>query len=248
MKASFGKLGKVSLHFRPSGKVRRVKIPKTCLKHRPPVVSARLGTFVGTIKFRGERGYTTVSAHRVKGGIGDPLAIGDKELHCEGPNLESEKAQELKEIMLKVSLPKAGIVANAFGVFHPVVPRTQQTLLPAITEQDRYLFVLFLVEGRDEIVVFHIVRRLDRLATSSSMKLSRRPPSRHRLHSAAPGASGAMLMAPPHGPQTAQTPTRTNRVPRAGNPERPRLPAHNHHPRVGGYVSLRGTLDRKSVV
>lgn len=86
MKASFGHLGKLSLHFHPSGEVRRVKISKRCLKKRPPLVTARLGTFVGTIRFRGEGGYTKVSAHRAVGGLGDPLAITSKKPVCQKPS------------------------------------------------------------------------------------------------------------------------------------------------------------------
>lgn len=83
--ASFGRLGRISVHFQPSGKVRRVKIAKKCLHRYPQGVTARLGVFVGTIRFVGENDYTQAIAHRAKGGVGDPLAVGQR-LECErGP-------------------------------------------------------------------------------------------------------------------------------------------------------------------
>lgn len=65
IKARFGHLGRVSVRFRPSGKVSRRKPPKRC-KGRPSI--ARSGVFTGTIRFRGEDGYVSIDAHRAKGG------------------------------------------------------------------------------------------------------------------------------------------------------------------------------------
>lgn len=87
IKAYLGRFGMVSLGFRPFGAVRRIRVPRGCIQEpHPPVVSARLGAFVGAIRFVGEGGYTHAIAHRIEGGIGDPLAI-DQPLDCErGPN------------------------------------------------------------------------------------------------------------------------------------------------------------------
>lgn len=98
MTASFGRFGGFSLNFRPSGKVRRVKVPSSCVKGRPPVVTARLGTYVGTIRFMGEGGYTRVLAHRASGGLGDPLAIKPK-LECQ----ESPGAQRREDHAVRLS-------------------------------------------------------------------------------------------------------------------------------------------------
>ncbi|HEX4307254.1 MAG TPA: hypothetical protein VHZ54_14555 [Solirubrobacterales bacterium] len=93
MTASFGRFGRFSLRFRPSGKVRRVTVPSSCVKGRPPVVTASLGTYVGTIHFEGEGGYSRVLAHHADGGLGDPLAIRPK-LECQdrSPGAEEREA------------------------------------------------------------------------------------------------------------------------------------------------------------
>jgi hypothetical protein len=65
IEASFGSLGRVSLHFHPTGPVTRTKPRKHCLG--PDHYTIRPGVFVGTVRFRGEGGYATAEAHRVKG-------------------------------------------------------------------------------------------------------------------------------------------------------------------------------------
>lgn len=61
--ADFGHFGRISVHFIPSRKVRRTHNP---FCHGGAEVT-RYGTFVGTIKFRGESGYTSVDAGRARG-------------------------------------------------------------------------------------------------------------------------------------------------------------------------------------
>lgn len=144
MKASFGNLGEVSLHFRPSSKVRRVKIPKRCLKKRPPLVTARLGTFVGTIRFRGEGGYTKLSAHRAVGGLGDPLAITPKKLTCQKPVTKAQAERELGEVALSASARGEGIVFQASGL--PVQFLGSKIAGMPMPGQDRYLFLVIAAE------------------------------------------------------------------------------------------------------
>jgi hypothetical protein len=74
IKASFGQLGGVSLHFRPSGEVRRIRVGKKCAAIRPSVVKAHFGTFVGTITFKGEGDYTEVVPGRASGDPGARLS------------------------------------------------------------------------------------------------------------------------------------------------------------------------------
>jgi hypothetical protein len=64
-----GKLGRISARFKPDGSVDRLRPPKSC-KGREQVV--RSGAFVGSIKFRGESGYTRLNAHRVYGTMASP--------------------------------------------------------------------------------------------------------------------------------------------------------------------------------
>lgn len=117
MNASFGHLGKLSVRFRPSGKVSRVRVPKKCLKERPPIAMARLGTFVGSFRFRGKRGYTEVSAHRMRGGIGDPLAIEGGKPECEWHATAAEKKEEEESIQLTASSKASGVSFSAAPLF-----------------------------------------------------------------------------------------------------------------------------------
>jgi hypothetical protein len=117
IKARFGKLGRVSVRFDPSGRKRNVKVPKKCMKGRPSVVTSRLGAFVGTIEFRGEHGYTRVSAHSARGGIGDPLANVPQKLQCDFRESSAEHKLELESVGLDGSPPGAGISFDAFRLF-----------------------------------------------------------------------------------------------------------------------------------
>jgi hypothetical protein len=72
MRARFGSLGSVDVHFEPSGQVREA-VDYCDSTH--PTVAVRLGSFVGTIDFRGERGYTAVGAAHAEGGVGNDLAL-----------------------------------------------------------------------------------------------------------------------------------------------------------------------------
>jgi hypothetical protein len=73
IKASFGDLGKVAMHFRPSGEVLHSKPGQHC--RGADRYTIRLGVFVGSARFRGEGGYTSASAHRVKGKVVTPSAL-----------------------------------------------------------------------------------------------------------------------------------------------------------------------------
>jgi hypothetical protein len=67
LRASFGRFGKISMHFRESrhrpwfGKRRRC--------HGAGRFVSRRGVFVGNFRFRGEDGYVAVHVHRAKGSI-----------------------------------------------------------------------------------------------------------------------------------------------------------------------------------
>jgi hypothetical protein len=64
LRARFGKLGRISVRFEPSGKVDREEPPRRC-KGKERVV--RFGRYVGTIRFRGELGYVRVVAGEARG-------------------------------------------------------------------------------------------------------------------------------------------------------------------------------------
>lgn len=104
IRASFGKLGAFDVRFHPSGRVRHIRLSRRC-NYSPRHVSARLGTFVGTIRFRGERGYTVAAAGRAGGGIGSPLAIVPEP--CEPPQ------EKLPPVLLEARVPGQGFSFSA---------------------------------------------------------------------------------------------------------------------------------------
>jgi hypothetical protein len=73
--ASFGNLGRVTVRFRPSGRIDTSKPRSHC--RGADHFTSRLGVFVGNVRFQGENHYLSVRAHRAKGRIRSPL-----HLHC----------------------------------------------------------------------------------------------------------------------------------------------------------------------
>jgi hypothetical protein len=76
--ASFGKFGRVDVRFRPSGRVVSSDRRRRC--RGADRFTNRLGVFVGSIRFSGEKHYVAVRAHRAKGRVHSPLR-----LHCALP-------------------------------------------------------------------------------------------------------------------------------------------------------------------
>ncbi|HEY4778025.1 MAG TPA: hypothetical protein VIH47_00330 [Solirubrobacterales bacterium] len=162
IKADFGHLGKISVGFEPSGRQRNVRVPKKCMKERPRVVTSRLGKFVGTIKFRGERGYTRVSAHSATGGTGDPLANTPKKLQCDFHESDAEHKRELESVSLDGSPPNSQISFSAFHLFGdlPASTASGKALPP---KGDRYLFLVF---AGEKVGKMSILRSTGALGTS----------------------------------------------------------------------------------
>jgi hypothetical protein len=74
IEASFGDLGRISLRFRPDGRSVRATRNAGC-KRSNGLPIARIGFFVGELRFRGEDGYTAARVHRVRGGSIDLAAL-----------------------------------------------------------------------------------------------------------------------------------------------------------------------------
>jgi len=70
---TFGKLGRLDVRFRPSGRVKYGKRHRHCIG--PDRYATHYGVFAGTIRFKGEGGYTAVRAHRVKGRMVTPAVL-----------------------------------------------------------------------------------------------------------------------------------------------------------------------------
>jgi hypothetical protein len=73
IEADLGPVGSLSLVFQPSGEKRVTKIDLDSKSEKcigAARVDRRLGSFVGTVSFRGENGYTTAAATSVPGTVG----------------------------------------------------------------------------------------------------------------------------------------------------------------------------------
>ncbi len=151
IEAKLGKLGRISVRFVPSGRQRRVKVPKKCIPERPPVVSSRLGSFIGTIRFRGEHGYTRVSARSAEGGVGDPLANTPKRLTCQFHESAEERKRELESVSLDASSSATGVSFSTLRLFGNL--RDGLLGKPAAPGDD-YLFLAASIEraGRMSII------------------------------------------------------------------------------------------------
>ncbi len=67
--ANFGQLGRISVRFRRVGKPREGGPPLDIVKCKGRDPIREEGRFVGTIRFRGEQGFTGVAAHRTLGSV-----------------------------------------------------------------------------------------------------------------------------------------------------------------------------------
>ena len=72
IQANFASFGEISVRFVPSGRVQTkiVKLPPGC--DGPKKIVRHEGTFVGTIRFVGENGYTSIDTGEAPGSIGTP--------------------------------------------------------------------------------------------------------------------------------------------------------------------------------
>ena len=74
--ARLGGLGGIAVRFHPSGRTRVTELGASADACAPARIVRRLGTFTGTIRFRGEDGYTEVEADSAPGSVGTPLPAG----------------------------------------------------------------------------------------------------------------------------------------------------------------------------
>jgi hypothetical protein len=148
IRASFGHLGEVSMHFRPSGKERRRHVSRKCLEERPSSISSRLGFFVGTFKFRGEHGYTHVVAHRAAGAIGDPLTnIPMKKLPCDFRESGAERKREDESVSLDAAASKRKVSLSVFRLF-----RSWPTAISTFG-RGAYLFLVIAAEKSEGLTI-----------------------------------------------------------------------------------------------
>jgi hypothetical protein len=141
-----GKVGRISVSFRPSGKVRVTELgsdPAARGCAGPTRIVRRLGTFSGTIEFRGEHGYTTVAARKAEGSIGTPLGRVCLEPAAGGgiarsASLEGDAVltalSHRAGVQFEAVTTGAGVAYTASSVsplgFNMVVSRSAQALAP----------------------------------------------------------------------------------------------------------------------
>lgn len=110
IEASFGDLGRISLRFHPSGRELHATRRAGCKRpHGLPI--ARIGLFVGELRFRGEDGYTSARVHRVHGGSIDLRGL----IRCLLRGRSSDRAALLPSVTLPIDLRPFGIGAHQLG-------------------------------------------------------------------------------------------------------------------------------------
>lgn len=107
-------LGRVSVRFRPQGPPRR-SAPDPFPGCRGGELVKQRGHFVGTIRFRGERGYTSAWGKRVKGGI----ETRTKEICKRSLDDDSEPPADRTELWVKSESGTQGVGFSASTIGDP---------------------------------------------------------------------------------------------------------------------------------
>jgi hypothetical protein len=123
IRASFADRGRIALRFRPSGRLLRLPPGSACASHRGGVL-ARLGVYVGELRFRGEGGYTSAQAHRVKGSSIDIGALVD----CLG-GVTADRHAVLPSLRLPAPSPHGSVAYPPSVPTHPTTGPKPTTLI-----------------------------------------------------------------------------------------------------------------------
>lgn len=107
--ANFGRLGMVDVVFRPGGRARIETPPNRC-EGKPR--ATRWGAFVGTISFKGERGYTRLRIHRAAGRTRTSPRWRCKPRRRGARASATEKSEE--PVIFELSDRRRGLEAGAF--------------------------------------------------------------------------------------------------------------------------------------
>ena len=116
IKARFPGVGRVSVRFRPQGPPRESK-PYPFPECRGGTVVKQFGYFVGAIRFRGERGYTSARARRVKGMIETTAKEVCKRSPSDG---DSESPTGRTELWVKSESGNQGVGFDALQLGDPL--------------------------------------------------------------------------------------------------------------------------------
>jgi hypothetical protein len=114
--ADLGALGRVDMRFHPSGGVTYGRRHRHCIG--PDRYTIRPGVFVGSVRFRGEDGYTSAKVHRVKGKVVTPRFLRCLDSFFEQfERAGQKKATEKKPKVTRLTaFMRSGLTAMLFGV------------------------------------------------------------------------------------------------------------------------------------
>ncbi len=142
IEAGFGELGSVTMRFHPSGRVVHGNARRNC--RGPDRRTIRFGIFVGSVRFRGEDGYTSANVHRVKGTVTTPPSLSCSAppagtVRREGPRAGTGQRNP-RTTALRAGW-RLGLTATYF-----TAARTQgKARFLAVTEQSRGAFAVYRV-------------------------------------------------------------------------------------------------------
>jgi hypothetical protein len=130
--ATFGKLGKIDVRFRPTGQVVESAPGRRC--RGADHFSSRLGVFVGGFRFSGEGRYVSVRSHRAKGRIRSPL-----HLHCSSRPSHSFSGSRARPVREQPSFIPTFLIAtrrHAVSALELIALRIgKRTLFAAVNEE-----------------------------------------------------------------------------------------------------------------
>lgn len=136
LQATFGRLGKISMRFRPPARGDRVK--SVCRFGER--LSRRRGLYVGHLGFKGEGGYVSLDLHRAKGAIVTPAG------RCRHRHLTQIQIEKLIESLFE---PVSGLFVNSReGV--------TTTGLLSLKSKDRTVFLASHEETHGKLAIFRV--------------------------------------------------------------------------------------------
>lgn len=133
------------MKFRPSGSLTR-KVPASRCKGRPRMT--RFGSFVGTIRFAGEHGYTKVNTGRARGSSHVARQWKCKSLRGAGGSVCRPDREEPRESVILAARSKQGRSFEAFSGRSPEEPASTFFFASAYERRGRMLIHRFtIVDG-----------------------------------------------------------------------------------------------------
>jgi len=115
IEADFGALGRVDMRFRPSGDIVHGKRHRHCVG--PNRYTIQPGVFIGSVRFRGEGGYTSAKVHRVKGRVVKPRILRCLDSFAERfeRSGQGKPAEEKAKVTRLSAFARSGLTAMLFG-------------------------------------------------------------------------------------------------------------------------------------